>query len=103
MASNWARSYRAAQSVAEYSILVAVVVIAVGAMFVYAQRGLQGRYKDAVKAAQDAAGSGQYEPAVTETSGQKFYKKVNQQTNPGGVVTNKGESTITTSMSQDLP
>ena len=52
------------QSLAEYSIGVAVVVAALVAMSIYAKRSIQGRYADAVKGAtvQFTTNNTQYEP-----------------------------------------
>ena len=54
-----------AQSVSEYSICVAVAILAIITMHTYVKRGLQGRYADLVdKAAMQASLSSkaQYEP-----------------------------------------
>lgn len=62
------------QSVAEYSILVAVVLMACYGMYVYAKRGLQGRYLDAVLATKSAlerkgvTGAFYYEPGFVGTA-----------------------------------
>lgn len=58
-----------AQSISEYSLCVAIVLIAAIAINVYVKRGLQGRYRDAMDAAIEAVRvnsvrtvNGQYEP-----------------------------------------
>lgn len=54
---------RSAQSVAEYSICVAVVIAALFAMVTYTKRGLSGRYKDVVDSTLKAANNTtEYEP-----------------------------------------
>lgn len=57
------RARRAGQSIAEYAVGLAVVVLAVSAMSIYVKRALQGRYHDTVnRAALEANTSRQYEP-----------------------------------------
>ncbi|MDP8265719.1 MAG: hypothetical protein P9M07_02100 [Candidatus Aceula meridiana] len=62
------------QNVAEYAILIALVVGAIIAMQKFAQRGLQGRVRDAtewmVAQGNDQIGhsTGQYEPYYSESS-----------------------------------
>lgn len=52
-----------AQSVAEYSVCLALVLAALLGMQIYVKRGLQGRYKEVVDhAAKQAASPKQYEP-----------------------------------------
>jgi hypothetical protein len=67
------------QNIAEYSILIALVVAAAVAMQIYVRRGLQGRVADAVDHApqtDDVGGSPiqfntkQYEPYYTDSSGE---------------------------------
>jgi len=69
---------RKGQNIAEYSILIALVIAAAVAMQTYVKRGLQGRIADAVDhapATDNVAGSPinfstkQYEPYYTESSG----------------------------------
>jgi hypothetical protein len=60
-----------AQSVVEYGIAVAAIIIALVVMQVYVKRGLQGRYKDLVDAASKEiapAGQRQYEPYYGDIS-----------------------------------
>jgi len=69
---------RKGQNIAEYSILIALVIAAAVAMQVYVKRGIQGRMKDAVDHRPDVslgddAGTitfktGQYEPYYTESN-----------------------------------
>lgn len=59
------------QSLSEYSLMLAMVFIAVVAVHIYAKRGLQGRYKDVVNEVTTAAAAQQqYEPyyAVSEST-----------------------------------
>ncbi len=72
------RRGKAAQTIAEYSLLVAAVVMAATAMTVYAKRGLQGRYKDSVDQAQKAAGAKQYEPTFTSADTEQRYNASQQ-------------------------
>lgn len=52
-----------AQSVSEYSICVAIIILAIAVMQVYVKRGLQGRYADVVDfATTKAQAHNQYEP-----------------------------------------
>jgi len=52
-----------AQSVSEYSICVAIIILAIVVMQVYVKRGLQGRYADVVDfATTKAQAHNQYEP-----------------------------------------
>jgi len=69
---------RKGQNIAEYSILIALVIAAAVAMQVYVRRGIQGRMADAVDHAPDTdlvAGQAisfttkQYEPYYTDSSG----------------------------------
>ena len=69
---------RKGQNIAEYSILIALVIAAAVAMQVYVRRGIQGRVADAVDhapATDDVGGAPiqfttkQYEPYYTENSG----------------------------------
>jgi hypothetical protein len=69
---------RKGQNIAEYSILIALVIAAAVAMQVYVRRGIQGRVADAVDHAPDTdlvAGQAiqfttkQYEPYYTESLG----------------------------------
>lgn len=69
---------RKGQNIAEYSILIALVIAAAVAMQVYVRRGIQGRVADAVDHApttDEVAGAPiefttkQYEPYYTESSG----------------------------------
>lgn len=67
---NMGLCHRKAQSIAEYALLLAVVVSALITMQVYVKRGLQGRLRDAsdfvVNAMNEGLGSSylnQYEPA----------------------------------------
>ncbi len=69
---------RKGQNIAEYSILIALVIAAAVAMQTYVKRGIQGRVADAVDnaPAADLGGAGtinfttkQYEPYYTESSG----------------------------------
>ena len=69
---------RKGQNIAEYSILIALVIAAAVAMQVYVKRGVQGRIADAVDHAPDTgevAGSAiqfstkQYEPYYTQNLG----------------------------------
>lgn len=76
---------RKAQSLGEYSVCIACIVLAITAIQVYVNRGLQGRYADLSDAATDRLGSiNQYEPyyidsqeVVSEnrTLGQSFYPR----------------------------
>ncbi len=51
------------QAILGYVLVVAIVIGAIVAMFIYVRRGLQGRYKEAA----DVFGQEeQYEPGVTE-------------------------------------
>ncbi len=68
------RVQKKGQSVSEYSIFVAIVLIAIITMNAYVKRGLQGRYVDVmdstISAVQTQAGQdvpSQYEPYYTES------------------------------------
>lgn len=71
---------RKGQNIAEYSILIALVIAAAVAMQVYVKRGVQGRMKDAVDhtgtTASDVGGTAltfsgrQYEPGYVESNAQ---------------------------------
>jgi uncharacterized protein (UPF0333 family) len=70
---------RKGQNIAEYSILIALVIGAAVAMQVYVKRGFQGRVKDAVDHTGAAATVGdttltfsgnQYEPGYAESNAQ---------------------------------
>ncbi|MCX5701728.1 MAG: hypothetical protein NTW64_01955 [Candidatus Omnitrophica bacterium] len=69
---------RKGQNIAEYSILIALVIAAAVAMQVYVKRGIQGKVADAVDHAPDVAISGvgtldfrtpQYEPYYVQSAG----------------------------------
>jgi len=61
-ANKYTRAKRA-QSMAEYSVCLALVLAALLGMQLYVKRGLQGRYKELVDhAAKQAASPKQYEP-----------------------------------------
>jgi len=74
------RLSKRAQTIAEYAILIAIVVGAVVAMQIYIKRGMQGRVKDVVDYTGDAMfatqangsnfgfSSGQYEPYYSNSS-----------------------------------
>ena len=49
------------QSVLEYTLLLVAVVTALGCMFNYVKRGVQGRFKMGA----DSIGERQYEPGIT--------------------------------------
>ncbi len=59
-----------AQNVAEYAILIALVVGAIIAMQKFAQRGLQARVKDATKYLVDETDFGELSGGETYTTGQ---------------------------------
>ena len=56
------------QNIAEYSVGLAVVVLAIVAMTVYIKRGLSGRYATVVNAVTKKANSTQYEPYYENTT-----------------------------------
>ncbi len=70
---------RRGQNIAEYSILIALVVAAAVAMNTYVKRGVQGRMKDAVDTTQGGGGftfSGkQYEPYYASSNGTSSQQK----------------------------
>ncbi len=87
---------RRAQSVAEYSVCLALVLAALLGMQVYVKRGLQGRYKEAVdhaakqaaSAAQLAISPKQYEPYyVSDKFKVRQSKITNESTGYGGKIT----------------
>lgn len=56
------------QSLSEYSICIAIVLIALVGINIYVKRGLQGRYKDAVNEVTAAVSAQeQYEPYYAES------------------------------------
>ncbi len=58
-----------AQSLSEYSICLAVILVALITINFYVKRGLQGRYKDLVdKTTVTALAQGQYEPDYKESN-----------------------------------
>jgi hypothetical protein len=89
-----------AQSAAEYSILIAVVAMAFWGMFVYVQRGLQGRYRDMVNATRTAVerrgviNASQFEPTANLTTSQAFVARGNQTIQPGGIIETNTSSTV---------
>jgi hypothetical protein len=93
-----------AQSVAEYSILAAAVILALYGMSVYVQRGLQGRFRDAVLVTQHIANnSSQYEPeylnsGVTQVSNTSIRQKVLW----GGTLISNETSSDNTSAGQQI-
>ena len=56
-----------AQTLAEYALLLAIIVASVIAMQVYVKRGLQARYKKIVDSAGQSVGMTQYEPYYTKS------------------------------------
>ncbi|MDD5465674.1 MAG: hypothetical protein PHP73_04990 [Candidatus Omnitrophica bacterium] len=93
---NKITAMRRAQSVAEYSICLALVLAALLGMQIYVKRGLQGRYKEAVDhAAKQAASAAQlttspkqYEPYYVQD---KF--TVNQSKIVSEDIGHKGQTT----------
>ena len=96
------RAYRA-QSLAEYAMLVALIVAALAGVNIYLKRGLQAKYKTLVDAATIAknsaginVGTSQYEPYYaqsTQTTDQKQATTYDHQL--GGAVTRGISSTVT--------
>jgi hypothetical protein len=96
-----------AQSAAEYSILIAVVIMGFFGMFVYAQRGLQGRYRDMVKATREAVERKgviyydyQFEPPADVTIDQSFVSEGNQTIQAGGEISTNTSSTVSAGVRQ---
>lgn len=88
---------------AEYTILIALVIIGVTMMGVYVQRGLQGRYHDAVRAAQKAANASQYEPvAVSSSLDQKYKDRTYLRMFRGGARARTEKSDTTATFTQDI-
>ena len=56
-----------AQSLAEYAILISMVVVALAGINVYLKRGLQAKYKNVVDLAGESVGIQQYEPYYAKT------------------------------------
>jgi len=85
---NKAIGMRRAQSVAEYSVCLALVLAAVLGMQIYVKRGLQGRYKElvdhAAKQAASAAGLAtspkQYEPYYVQDNFTVGQSKITNET-----------------------
>lgn len=91
---------RRGQNVAEYSILIALVIAAAVAMQTYVKRGLQGRVKDAVDnrgATADIGGTtlnfqtAQYEPYYASSNAdQTSEKSVSETTSADGQIARSG-------------
>ena len=82
---------RKGQSMAEYAIVLTVVITAIAAMQIYVKRGLQGKVKDVT----DDVGAGlttttktgQYEPYYAQSNySTSQAQNVNEQYQAGGVV-----------------
>lgn len=56
-----------AQSLAEYAILVSIIVVTLLGIQVYVKRGLQAKYKSFVDGAGESVGIKQYEPYYAQT------------------------------------
>ncbi len=81
------------QSLSEYSLCLAIILIAILGINIYVKRGLQGRYKDVVKDMTNAASAkAQYEP---------YYVDVNSTVNRSLTVEKTGKETVTTSISAE--
>ena len=96
---------RKGQNIAEYSILIALVIAAAVAMQVYVKRGIQGRVADAVDYAPvTLTESGntltfnrkQYEPYYVESSGDVASKRGLEETVGVSGVTNRASINETT-------
>jgi|GEM_PF-581551 len=85
------------QNVAEYAILIALVVGAIIAMQKFAQRGLQGRVRDATKFMVDNTNFSSSMPNATETYGTgqyvPYYEDTSYTTGKSDTETKSGDAT----------
>ena len=92
-----------AQSLAEYAVLVALIVAALAGINVYLKRGLQARYKTLVDAAAivtkstgEKVGISQYEPYYAQSEQTTDQQQATTYTHqPGGAVTRGISSSVT--------
>jgi hypothetical protein len=92
-----------AQSIAEYTVLVAVVITAIGAMSVFARRGLQGRYRDVTRAVAAQGPMQQFEPGgISSETNQRSSEMKHQDWLPGEVVENNGAGEVNTAGTQNI-
>lgn len=88
-------NFKKAQTIAEYSILLSLILVALLGMQVYVKRGLQARYRKMVDCAGEAAGIQQYEPYYTQSSQTVSQENKTKYTHkPKGELTRDIDSTL---------
>ena len=60
-------NYNKAQTLAEYALLITIIVAAIAGMQIYVKRGLQAKYKSFVDGTGNMVGIKQYEPYYNQS------------------------------------
>ena len=89
--------FNKAQTLAEYALLITIIVAAIAGMQIYLKRGLQAKYKSFVDGAGQMAGIKQYEPYYVQSEQTIEQEQKTAYTyKPEGKLTRGIDSTITT-------